>query len=378
MNRKIGILTYFWADNPGTFLQAYAMLRAFSERFPRSRVEIINCRHRRAKFRLGIGHVNPFRLWKDYRRYRIYRSIRASNLTMSREEIITDDYDRAAAFIERQGYDLVVVGADTVLQMISGYARRGQPPIYWLPAEMKCRKVIFSASSNLLTYEQLDQNMRSRLHESLNGFDLVGVRDDGTYALVEALGLSDSSRLEMTPDPTFPLEVDTSPAKRRLGRKFDLARPIAGINLRGEIGDRLAEHYRAKGFQILSLKFAEYADWSPVAISPFEWAGVYPFLSLMITDRFHGAVFSLKSGIPVVNVDYAAGSMGMSKRYCILKQFGLGSCHVELGAADDVGCIVAAAENAVENFDRQSLQQKVTLMSDKFHAFREKVAGLIE
>lgn len=36
---------------------------------------------------------------------------------MSPRRIVTFDYDEAAAFLADQGYDLIVVGSDTVFQM---------------------------------------------------------------------------------------------------------------------------------------------------------------------------------------------------------------------------------------------------------------------
>ena len=37
--KKIGILTYFWSDNPGSFLQALAVLRQLEKRFSEYHIE---------------------------------------------------------------------------------------------------------------------------------------------------------------------------------------------------------------------------------------------------------------------------------------------------------------------------------------------------
>ncbi len=43
--KKIGVLTYFWGDNPGTFLQALSMCQVLMKYFPQDTIELIDYRY---------------------------------------------------------------------------------------------------------------------------------------------------------------------------------------------------------------------------------------------------------------------------------------------------------------------------------------------
>jgi len=383
--KKLGVLTYFWANNPGTVLQAYSMLQVLQQKLPGWRIELIDCKHSRGWFHFAKRDVDPCYLISDYRRHRIYKEFRRNCLAMSAEAILTDDYDTAARFVEKQRYDAIVVGADTVLQMLPGYLRRNQPPIYWLPPMLECKKFTISASSSALTYESLDPGMRSRLAESINRFDLVGVRDDLTYELMTRLGLSEGSKLERTPDPTFMVDVDPSHIEHRAAQEgIDLSRPSIGICIHGDLGAQIAAHFKSKGYQIIDIYAGErrkYGDWRPIAISPFEWAGLYKYVRLAITDRFHGTVFSLKNATPVVAIDLDSRSHMHQgpKTYSILKEFGLNETnYIKADAVAGVEAMTAKIEAAISVFDRRAVSEKIRQLQRRFDSFLDRVVQVLQ
>lgn len=380
---KIGILTYFWAVNPGTFLQAYSMLRAVQRRFPDSRVELANLRLRRAGFHFAKRDINPSWLLKDYRHYAGYRSARQQHMAFSSEELVTVDYGRAEEFLKRQGYDLIIVGADTCLELSAAYTRAGQIPIYWLPPTLDCRKVIFSASAHALEYDTLDERIRDQLRASIEAFELVGVRDEVTWNLMKALGLEGSEKLCRTPDPTVTYEIDYGPIERRIRADgFDTSPPAIGLmSLPPKVGRRLADHYRSKGYQIVSLTCDPFADWSPWAISPFEWVGIFRYFAVTVTERFHGTTFSLKNLTPVVAFEskYVKHTAeGMSKRLSLLKQFGLEANHLDVHESMDFEKVLATIEAAMATFDRQAVSHRLDGLREDFFQFLERVGRLVQ
>ena len=229
---KIGLLTYFWSNNPGTFLQAYATLRALKERFPNDRVELVNCRYRRVYFPPSRRHIKPSQLIGDIKRYLIYINIRKKYFMTGTEILITRDYNRALEYIEKQRYDLIVVGSDTILQFSPFHLHNNSMPIYWLPPELKCKKVMCASSARALKYEQLSDAHRKALKEYANDFDLMGVRDDSTYNLIKEVGLRDESKLQMIPDPTFSLDIDYSLIDNVIKNKgIDFSKPTVAFHL---------------------------------------------------------------------------------------------------------------------------------------------------
>ena len=381
--RKIGILTYFWSDNNGTFLQAYSTMKACQRWFPQHRVELINLRQRHIFWHPAKRDVNPHYLLTDWGRSRIFKRCRREHLALSPGGFITTDYDKAAAYVAAQNYDLVVVGADVILQMLDGYLKRGQPPIYWLPPTLKCRKVVCAGSAGTMTYESLSEPMRKRLAESIQAYDLVGVRDDVTHTLMEALGLRGDPRLQRVPDPTFTFDIDPAPAEEAVKRfGIDLSRPTIGTSLPMGRADCAAviNHYRSQGFRTVSLESPVPADYWLWNMSPFEWAGVHRFFRFSITDRFHGTVFNLKNGTPLFAMDRATQftRTGESKKYSLLKQFGLEKTnHINIEQTTDLQEIIQKCDAAVAAFDRQKVLDKAALLRREYEAFLDKVAALL-
>jgi polysaccharide pyruvyl transferase WcaK-like protein len=381
--RKIGILTYFWQDNPGSFLQAYSVLAALKSRFPDDHIEFIDCKYVADRFFLRKRFINPLRFLEGYRRHRAYRCCKAQYLPRSPRGIVTLEYEEAARYIEGLGYDLIVVGSDTVLSMHLPYAVRRQLPIAWLPPRLKCRKVACAASANAMTYETTEEGLREQMAASIKAFDLVGVRDDVTYNLVCALGAA-ASKVEMMPDPTFSYDVDYAHIERYLRAKnVTLSRPTVCTCLPHGLGAAVAEDYRAKGFRVVALDWGTYADWSPWDISPLAWAGIYRYFDLVVTDRFHVTVFSLKHGVPVVTVEFDAPGhrtpQGLSKRFTLLKQFGLHETNYA-GPENirDAGAIIRMADAALNRFDRQAALSKALEMRERFGRFMDCVKRVSE
>lgn len=382
--QRIGVLTYFWMDNAGTFLQAYATLAAVQRRFPGARVEMIDCKNTPRRFRFWKRYVLPWRLLEGIRRYGIFKQHVAEYLPLSERGVVTRDYDEATRYIQSLNYDLVIVGSDTLWEVPPAYRAEGRMPIYWLPPRLTCRKVALAISANAVTCDDLDDAMRARMAESLAGFDLVGVRDDATWNLVRGLGIEDESRLERVPDPTFTLDVDYRHIESLLAAKrIDLSGPTVGVNLVDAVGRPLARHYKARGFRIVALNDVPYADWNPYALSPFAWAGVYRYFDAMVTERFHGTVFSLKNGTPVVTMEVNLPGHrtpdGLSKRYSVLKDFDLlGTNYLDAETMWNIERVIATVDSAMAGFDREAAARKVEEMRERFNRFLDRVARLFD
>lgn len=379
---KIGILTYFWSDNPGTFLQAYSTVQSVQQRFPDSRVDLVNVRHRKAGFHISKRDINPYWMLKDYRRYAGYRRAQRQHMAISSEQLVTTDYGLAGEFLKRQGYDLIIVGADTCLEPLAAHYQTGQIPIYWLPPGLDCRKVMFSSSVNAASYDGLDERMRDRMRASIEKFDLVGVRDDATWNLMNALGLQGSAKLEITPDPTLVFEIDYAPIEALArGEGYDLSRPAIGLlNATARIGSRIADFYRAKGFQVVSLSCDSFADWRPWAIDPFEWAGAFRSFSVTVTESFHAAIFSLKNLRPVVVLELETARRtreGLSKRLSLLMQFGMDANHLDIRQSKDFDKVISTAEAARATFDPQAVRRHLDRLRDAYLGFLGRIVQLM-
>jgi polysaccharide pyruvyl transferase WcaK-like protein len=308
-----------------------------------------------------------------------------THLVTSADRLNTHDSQRAWEFIEKQQYDLIVVGSDTVLQFLPSHFRQDSVPPYWLPPEIGCKKAMCAASAGVLTLDQLSSNQREACKKSINSFDLVSLRDDSTFALMKDLGLKDESKIEMVSDPTFAYEIDyTYREKLMQERNIDFSKPTVLLHLWRffKPAKELAAYYKSKGFQVLLLGPAKYGDLCLTDISPFEWAGIFRDCRLVVTGRFHDTLFSLKNLTPVVSVachKSVVTNNGLSKYFSLLKLFGLHNTNYIDGVGmDDVDSAIQITDNAMHNFNKQSVKDKLQQIKNAFDAFVDEIAGLHE
>jgi len=380
MNKKIGLLTYFWAHNPGTFLQAYCMEKWLRKKFPNHKVELIDCRLRNIKFQIGRGHWDIFRLIEDYKHHKSYTRNQNLHLPLSPDGIVSYDYKILTEYINAQNYDLVVVGADTILELLPQHYSLGQIPVYWLSPDIRCKKVTFSSSAGALTYGRLIDSDKKMLSDSINSFNLLGVRDDNTYMLINDLGLINKSHLEKTPDPTFPFEIDGSFADKYIKEhRIKFKKPVIAINLPQSLSlyRQLVEIYESRGFRVVFLGYSRKRANKLPKMSVFEWAGIYRYFSLVITDRFHGTIFSLKNGTPVVSICWNKSKRtesGWSKMNDLLGYFHLEeSNYIDATGPVNISDVVRKIDKAMENFDKSLIEERIKHLNSRFSLFMDKV-----
>lgn len=349
-------------------------------------MELVDLRYLRGYFlpkslrtRLTIGTFI-----RDLKRYGIYKEVQKKYLATSREKLVTRDSKRAWKFINEQKYDLIVVGSDTILQFLPYHFRQDSVPPYCLPPEINCKKAMCAASAGVLTLDQLSSNQRRAVEKSINSFDLVSLRDDSTFALMRDLGVKDESKLEMVADPTFAYDIDyTCREKVVQERNIDFSKPTVLLHLWRffKLAAELAAYYKSKGFQVLLLDPARYGDLCLSDISPFEWAGIFRDCRLVVTGRFHDTLFSLKNLTPVVSVachKSVVTKNGLSKYFSLLKLFGLHNTNYIDGVGmNDIDHVIQITDNAMHNFDKQSVKQRLIQLTDQFNAFADKIANLI-
>ena len=378
--KRIGILTYFWSDNSGTFLQAYTLQQVLQKAFPGASVEIIDYRVLERPWRPNRQRITVDQWLRDFRRHRKYRASRRQHLRLSSRRQVTRDRARAAEFIQQLGYDAIFVGSDTILEL---QHYNGGVGVYWLPPSVDCVKIMIAASCRSESYDRLSDSQRNLLRESVEGFALKGVRDVSTKTLLTRL-LGAEDHLELTPDPTVCFDIDHEGARAYLEkRKLPRDKPIAAFTLRNEIRWRsdLARLLQQKGYVVASLQPAPHADYILNDVTPFEWAGLFRSFEVVVTTSFHDSLFCLKNGVPFVSVvpdrSYIS-DMNSSKYHHLLDT---------VGSADNViadhGAVTAAdvfekLMRARDNFDAEGIARRLEEQRHAFGEFVNKAKRLCE
>lgn len=332
---KIGLLTYFGDMNCGTNMQAYAGLLALRKAYPNDKVEIIPFHGFKDKYR-PYKTFSPVNLYHDLMRYHKYVKFKREQLGV-KDDVTIENVEEALNFIASRRYDVIYVGADTLLEL--DRLPKGYDGIsaYWLK-DIKAKKVILAASSKNVNYSTLSQKQREDLTIAAKQFSHIGVRDRATMTLFTEL-LGSNKNISYIPDPTFTLDIDYSYINEYLRkRKIVIPKKSVFIQFYGDdywLID-VAKDLKEKGFTLVTNRSASWSDIVLIDMSPLEHVGLYQYMDFVITHRFHDGVFSLKNHTPVLIYVKSAKEMmtgGESKHISLLKDFGLYP-HAFLGACD--------------------------------------------
>lgn len=333
---KIAILTLPFNINYGGVIQCYALqtvlqrmgheVIVLNRKFNNPRLRevmlrlgsIVKCFVRR--YFLGNESIrlsNPF-LHSYYIKYPIMDNRAIRDFVHSNFKITSSKASSRAlrSYVLRHQPDCIVVGSDQVWRecycpCIIDYF------LGFLPSGCKVRKIAYAASFGVqdspISARWLDECIR--LAER---FDALSVREDSGVTLMrEVFGLQAKHVL----DPTMLLEREDY---RLLVSKEDKAAASTGVL--AYILDKTPEKKQimddvAGKLQLPCRSFIPDAEKVCVLPSVGQWLAAFDRAGFVITDSFHGCVFSIlfrKDFIVILNKD-----RGADRFHSLLKQFGL-------------------------------------------------------
>jgi len=330
---KMGILTYHRSINDGAVLQIYCLYRFLQSNFPAATIELIDYRSlnlERFEFRRFFKKRPWFVNVSNIIRRRELLSFLAANVPVSESSCTTNKLEKARDFVDRQGYDVIFVGSDTVWEIRkAGYSPK-VPNIYFLPDLQGVKKIAFAASADPVeSFKWLlkEKCRHERLIRALENFDLIFIRDEPTGTLLSELGVN-KTRLQFMPDPS--ILWDFSSIVKVPAEILNLDRPLAGLAVAGPafLRNQLTHLLRSKGYLVLNLLGPELeGQWTvPVSYSLSHRLGIHSKLDLMVTDRFHGSIIAMKmANAPVIFVELGTKwpTASNSKGYDLMKRLGL-------------------------------------------------------
>ena len=357
---KIGLLTYYGDLNCGTNMQAYATFQALKKAYPSDDVEIIPFHG----FKPSIRPYKTFSLKNiinDIKRIRKYSKFVKEQLLV-KNDVIIKDVEAALEYINSRKYDVIYVGADTLLEFdrVSGNCISA----YWLK-DVNAKKVLIAASAKNVVFEKLTEKQQADLKIAASQFSHIGVRDRVTKTLFEHL-VENKNLIEYIPDPTFTYNIDYSYIDSYLKqKKISIPEKSVFVQFYGDdhwLGD-VAKDLKKRGYTMITNRGIWWSDIILIDMSPLEQVGLYKYVSFVITHRFHDGVFCMKNHTPaLIYVKSGKESMtenGESKHVSLLKDFGLypqaflGALDSEEGLAD----VWQSFQNVKNVFDEEKVEE---------------------
>lgn len=323
---KIGLLTYYGDLNCGTNLQAYATLKVIRQAYPNDDVEIIPFHGFKLR-KMPYKTFSPVNIYHDMLRFKKYSEFKKVNLGV-RKDVVIKYVDKALWYIADRNYDVIYVGADTLLELDRLPEGYDGLSAYWLK-DIKARKVLIAASAKNVTYENLTNRQKVEIAKAARQFDSIGIRDRATHKLFASV-LGDDFIIKYVPDPTFTLDVDYSYIEHYLNkRKITIPENSVFVQFFGDdywLNEAIKE-VKAAGYTVVTNRGVSWSDIVLIDMSPLEQLGLYKYVSFAITHRFHDGVFCMKNHTPVLiyvkSMKTFMTNDGESKHVSLLKDFGL-------------------------------------------------------
>lgn len=306
---KIGIITLFNLNtvNYGNHLQAYALNRYIEKSYPGTRVETIINSKKTTKFQ-RTEIIAPSAIWKTIcriikvcfwpkhqiaiqavsRRLSRFRQFASESIPMAPLDM---DWDK----LRTSDYDRFIVGSDIVWAQDRYVIDRTR--FLDFDNAKKAKKYSYAASfgSDWIPEKNIDFIKRY-----LASFQGISVREKSSIEMLDRIGVHGAVH---TVDSTLLLDKEHWDAFGRALLDFSSNR-YAFVYLLGkelEQRDSIREFCKKNGLQIVFIPFADkiyseadmaFGDIQIMDCSPREWVWLVRHAEYVITDSFHGAVFS--------------------------------------------------------------------------------------
>ncbi|MCC8192288.1 MAG: polysaccharide pyruvyl transferase family protein [Ruminococcus sp.] len=280
---KVGILTFHNANNYGAVLQAYALQEFLKEIY--SNVLIIDYKCEAIEKRYRFPDLKDGKLKNKVRRVADYgvQKIKYNKFKAFRENF----FDLGPCnFNGNDNYDAIVVGSDQVWN----YELTDFDWTYFLKNFSSVKKCSYAPSFGLTA---ISPEAESEIRKCLSNFDNLSIREETGRRLIETLT---GREVPVVADPTLLL------SKSEWVKRFDISYGkedyilvyIFGLSSQiAEYVNQLSKKSKMRVVciessikKVLDGKYVRYA-------SPVEWVEYFANAKYVITNSFHGLMFSI-------------------------------------------------------------------------------------
>lgn len=189
--------------------------------------------------------------------------------------------------------DVLVVGSDEVFNCLQTNPAVGYSKQLFGEYSQANKIVSYAASAGFTTVEGLEKyGIRDEVSDMLkNNFDHISVRDDNTFDLVKTLtGITPDMHL----DPVLVGDFSS-----KIIEKHDLDKYVVVYSYEERMSERTDEAEAIQRFAhergLKTVSIGNFQKWTDLKIeaSPFELLGYIKNADYVVTDTFHGTIFSI-------------------------------------------------------------------------------------
>lgn len=308
---KVGIVTFTYGDNYGQRLQNYAVQELLKGRG----LDVSTVRQ--SELHYSFKHQIKTFIIDCFSGTRKAKLKRHSSFVKFDEEYIAYEPDYSLPDCppnQTSGFDAFIAGSD---QIWSPYIPDNNGAMFLSFADF-AMKISLSAS---IAAPRLPEDKRSIYKERLSSFNSISVRENNAAELIK-----DCSDLtaEVLIDPTLMLDCCVwseiaKPPVRPLPSRYALKYFLGSDSAKVEMFE---DYCTRTGLEVVDLL----GDSSFYTCGPSEFIYLIKNSSLVATDSYHGSIFSILFGKPLLMFDRAGSQFDMSDRFDTLAdKLGLGN-----------------------------------------------------
>jgi hypothetical protein len=335
------ISTLFRSHNAGAYLQAFSLQEYLkANNMNPAFVETYDLKSKLKTYR--FIYSKPNRSFKGF----FHNVILLSKFYFSRRK-----------FKKYQGRGKVqfgVVGSDEIWN-IRHRSFTPSPRFYGLDLPVE-KLISYAPCSGNVNVSELSEREK-KLYRNIEKFDFVSVRDDSTYNVISKF--VPSNRVERVLDPTFLIDFNSLVSEKRILKQPYMVVYTYGMS-QGKI-EEILKFARRKKLDVVSPCF--YHSWCDHSLpcSPFDFLNIIKYSECVVTDTFHGTVFSI-----IFNKNLFVYASGKNKINDIIDLLNLENAKVDEG-----GLMV----REFGEIDYEVVNRKVDRLRGKSIRFIERALG---
>lgn len=306
--QKIGIVTWFFAANPGTAFQAYA-LQQYINSLPHCKAELVNYKYEAGYNNIAFAHGYGPLSWAvrtllNVRKY-MFCSFQRKNIVYYPKKKIS----RKKLSCINDRYDQFILGSDQIWNVkFTEFDKT-----FFLDFVSRKRKGAYAPS---LGKDEWPEEYREQIRQYLSDFAFIGVREKQSVNVVQPLT---DKQVHWSLDPTFLLKKEDW---KRIARNPDEGDYIFEYCITKSPTIRQATERLSEMTGLPVVEYGGVRKRVPSAKrmphpSADTWLGYLVNAKYVITDSFHGCAFSINTNTNFFVMVTANGS----RLYSVLELF---------------------------------------------------------
>ncbi len=287
---KVGIMSMYRIANYGSFMQAYGLKKLITE---------LGHKVKFVDYRVGDPLITDETMLKTMHEGNFKFAVRYSLKKLLRKPMYFSDLYRVMllrlGITETMHYnrkvDVLVVGSDEVFNCLQANPDVGYSPELFGKDSRAEKLITYAASFGSTTIHGL---VESGKHDEVMGylskFSAVSVRDENSLEIAEEMGLN---KVTLNLDPVLMYDFTSEIKEKKDISDYILVYSYAGRMKDEEEIKAIREFAKKHNKKIVTVGFHQ--DWSDIKLeaNPFELLGYFKNAEYVVTDTFHGTIFSI-------------------------------------------------------------------------------------